>query len=154
MRAHEIMGNHIPGSDGWAEISSDVYDIARRIREGDESGWKGDPTASVMFNPLTEHFEVWLIDSMNQPYIACSSRRCDHSLILKLIEGDWRKGHKLLEEITKKNHAAEKAKNDAKRDQVAEMADKIHWALLRDIGHLEGGTRRAHSMYTNKQGKR
>lgn len=146
--AHDILGQHIPGSDGWAEISSDVYDIARRVREGDESGWRGDPTASVLFNPLTQHFEVWMIDDQNTPYIACSSLRCDHSLILKLIEGDWRKGHRLLEEIQKKNHAAKKAEDDAKKDHAAEIADKIHWAIIKDLGHLNGGTRRQHSMST------
>lgn len=149
--ARDLMGQFIPNSDAWAEISTDVYDIARRIREGDESGWRGDPTASVMFNPLTQHFEVWLVDALNQPYIACSSPRCDHSLIVKLIEGDWRKGHRLLEDIQKKNRAARQAAEQGEHDKVQEMADKIHWALIRDIGHLEGGTRRQYSM--NQKGK-
>ncbi|CAB4183184.1 hypothetical protein UFOVP1083_39 [uncultured Caudovirales phage] len=149
--AHDILGQHIPGSDGWAEISSDVYDIARRVREGDESGWRGDPTASILLNPMTEHFEVWMIDDQNTPYIACSSPRCDHSLILKLIEGDWRKGHKLLEEIQKKNHAAKKAEEDAKKEQSAEIADKMHWAILKDLGHLEGGTHRHTSFHQGKK---
>jgi hypothetical protein len=151
MRAHDLMQNHIPGADAWAEVNSDVYDIARRVREGDESGWRGDPNASLMFNPLTQQFEVWMVDGLNQPYIACSSSRCDHSLILKLIEGDWQKGHKLLEDIQKKNHAAQQAKEDAKRDKTQELADKLHWALIKDIGHLEGGTKRMYSM--NEKGK-
>ena len=151
LRAHDILSQHIPGADGWAEISTDVYDIARRVREGDESGWQGDPTASILFNPLTQHFEVWLIDAQNTPYIACSSQRCDHSLILKLIEGDWRKGHRLLEDIQKKNAAARKAEDDAKHEQAREIADKIHWAIIKDLGHLEGGTHRQTSLYQGKK---
>lgn len=145
MQAKDLLSQHIPNADAWAEISTDVYDIARRIREGDESGWRGDPTASVMFNPLTQHFEVWMVDALNRPYIACSSSRCDHSLIIKLIEGDWQKGRKLLEDIQKKGQAAHNAKVQAERDKVEEMADKIHWAIVRDVGHLEGGTRRQYS---------
>ena len=103
-----------------------------------------------MLNPITNHFEVWMVDALNQPYIAATSTRCDHSLLVKLIEGDWRKGHKLLEEIQKKNRKAEDAKNAAKAEQSAEIADKIHWALLKDIGHLGGGTKRSISMYEDK----
>jgi hypothetical protein len=151
MRAHELMQNHIPGSDAWAEVNSDVYDIARRIREGDESGWRGDPNASLMFNPQTQQFEVWMVDGLNQPYIACSSSRCDHSLIVKLIEGDWQKGRRLLDDIQKKNRTAQAAKEQAQHDQHQELADKLHWALIKDIGHLEGGTKRMYSM--NEKGK-
>lgn len=150
MRAHDLLSQHIPGADAWAEISTDVFDIARRVREGDESGWRGDPTASILFNPMTQHFEVWMIDAQNTPYIACSGPRCDHSLIVKLIEGDWQKGRRLLEEIQKKNRDAREAENLALRDKAEEIADKMHFAILKDLGHLEGGTRRQHSMSQTK----
>jgi hypothetical protein len=151
MFARDLMGGHIPDSDQWIEVSFDVFDIVRRIREGDESGWRGDPNASIMFNPVTRHFEVWLVDDKNIPYIACSSDRCDHSLIVKLIEGDWQKGKKLIEEIQKKNRLAHEAKLSMDRDRAEEIADKMHWAIIRDLGHLEGGTRRQYSF--NEKGK-
>lgn len=135
----------------FAEITTDVYDIARRIREGDESGWRGDPSAALMHNPLTNKFEVWLEDGMNQPYIAATSDKCDHTLLLKLAEGDWQRGRKLLEEIQKKNHAAHKAKLDADEDKRREIADKLHWAIIKDVGHMEGGNRRHTSFYTKGQ---
>jgi hypothetical protein len=122
----------------FAEITTDVYDIATRIREGDESGWRGDPSASLMHNPFTNKFEVWMVDGMNVPYIAATSDKCDHSLILKLIEGDWQKGRQLLEAIQKKN----------REDKRREIADKLHWAIIKDVGHLEGGTHRHTSLYT------
>jgi len=151
MFARDLMGGHIPDSDQWIEVSFDVFDIVRRIREGDESGWRGDPNASIMFNPVTRHFEVWLVDDKNIPYIACSSDRCDHSLIVKLIEGDRQKGKKLIEEIQKKNRLAHEAKLSMDRDRAEEIADKMHWAIIRDLGHLEGGTRRQYSF--NEKGK-
>jgi hypothetical protein len=132
----------------YAEITTDVYDIARRIREGDESGWRGDPTAALMFNQFTNKFEVWMEDGMRQPYIAATSDRCDHTLLVKLVEGDWQKGKQLLEELQKKNHQAHAARLDAQADQRAELADKLHWAIMKDVGHLEGGTHRHTSFYT------
>jgi len=148
MRASELLSQHIPNADAWAEISTDVFDIARRIREGDESGWRGDPTASIMFNPITNHFEVWMVDGLNQPYIACSSSRCDHSLIVKLIEGDWQKGKRLHEDLMKKNRAIKDAHETAEKEKRLELADKLHWALIKDLGHLDGGNRRQYSMAT------
>lgn len=145
MLARDLMGNHIQGADTWMEVSFDVYDIVRRIREGDESGWRGDPSASLLFNPMTRMFEVWLVDDQNTPYIACSSDKCDHSLLVKLVEGDWQKGKRLLEEIQKKNRAAHAARLTEDRDRAEEIADKMHWAIIRDIGHLEGGNRRLYS---------
>lgn len=147
MRALDLMPGHTSHYSNLAEITMDVYNICERIRNGDESGWKGDPSASVMFNPLTAKFEVWLVDGQNVPYIAASGDRCDHSLIVKLIEGDWRKGHQLLKELQTKNRAAHQAQIDSQEDMRMELADKLHWAILKDIGHLEGGTHRQTSFY-------
>lgn len=132
----------------FAEVTTDVYDIARRIREGDESGWRGDPSASLMLNPYTKKFEVWMVDGMNVPYIAATSDRCDHSLLVKLVEGDWQKGRQLLEELQKKNRDAHAARVGAEEDKRQEIADKLHWAIIKDVGHMEGGNRRHTSFYT------
>lgn len=150
-KASDLISQHIPGADNWVEVSLDVYNITERIRKGDESGWRGDPSASVMFNPLTQQFEVWLVDEHQTPYIACSGPRCDHSLIVKLIEGDWQKGKKLLEEIQKKNREARSKEMSLQRDMSEELADKMHYAIMKDLGHMEGGTRRQHSFNTSKK---
>jgi len=150
MRAADLMGN-VEGGSNMAEVSWDVYDIATRIQKGDESGWRGDPSASLMFNPLAGRFEVWMIDVMGNPYVACSHTRCDHTLITKLIEGDWQKGKKLHEDLMKKNKAIRDAHETAEKDKRLEMADKLHWALIQDVGHLDGGNRRQYSM--NSKGK-
>ena len=58
-RALDLMGN-VDGGHHMVEVAFDVYDIANRIQRGDESGWRGDPSASLMFNPLINRFEVWM----------------------------------------------------------------------------------------------
>lgn len=144
------MGN-VEGGSEMAEVSWDVYDIATRIQRGDESGWRGDPSASLMFNPLANRFEVWMVDALNTPYVACSHDRCDHTLITKLIEGDWQKGKQLAEDIMKRNRKIKDAHEQAEKDKRQELADKLHWALIKDLGHLEGSNRRVLSM--NSKGK-
>ena len=147
IRAADLMGN-VEGGSEMAEVSWDVYDIATRIQRGDESGWRGDPSASLMFNPLANRFEVWMVDATNTPYVACSHDRCDHTLITKLIEGDWQKGKKLAEDIMKRNRKIRDAHEQEEKDKRQELADKLHWALVQDLGHLEGGNRRQYSMNT------
>jgi hypothetical protein len=144
------MGN-VDGGSEMAEVTFDVYDISTRIQKGDESGWRGDPQASLMFNPITRRFEVWMVDATGTPYIACTHERCDHTLITKLIEGDWQKGRQLAEDIMKKNRAIRDAHATEEQDKRLELADKLHWAVVRDVGHLEGSNRRIHSM--NEKGK-
>jgi hypothetical protein len=150
IRAADLMGN-VEGGGQMAEVAFDVYDIATRIQKGDESGWRGDPNASLMWNPTAHRFEVWMVDATGTPYIACSHYRCDHTLITKLIEGDWQKGKQLAEDMMKKNRAIKDAHETVERDKRLELADKLHWALVRDIGHMEGSNRRQHSM--NQKGK-
>lgn len=150
IRAANLMGE-VNGGHQMAEVAFDVYDIANRIQRGDESGWRGDPSASLMFNPIAGRFEVWMVDATGTPYVACSHHRCDHTLIVKLIEGDWQKGKELADEITKRNKKIRDAHEQEEQDKRRELADKLHWALVRDIGHLEGSNRRIHSM--NEKGK-
>jgi hypothetical protein len=52
----------------------------------------------------------------------------------------------LIEDIQKKNRAARAAEDSAQRDKAEELADKMHFAIIKDIGHLEGGTKRQYSM--------
>lgn len=146
-RAAELMGN-VEGGGHMAEVSFDVYDIATRIQKGDESGWRGDPSASLMFNPLINRFEVWMVDAMGTPYVAATHDRCDHTLITKLIEGDWQKGKRLAENLLKHNKKIRDAHQQDEKDKRLELADKLHWALVQDLGHMEGGNRRQYSMNT------
>lgn len=150
IRAANLMGE-VEGGSQMAEVAFDVYDIATRIQKGDESGWRGDPTASLMFNPVIGRFEVWMIDATGTPYVACSHHRADHTLIVKLIEGDWQKGKALHEDLMKKNKAVRDAHETVEKEKRLELADKLHWALIKDVGHLGGSNKRVISM--NQKGK-
>lgn len=129
------------------EITSDVLDIARRIREGDEL-WRGDPTMRLTYNPdpTIRRFEVIGLDVTGAPYIAAAHDRCDQTLLIKLAEGDPRRGN-VFERVMKHNEQVRKDREDAERDQRMEIADKMHWAIKQDLGQHLGGRRRLHGMY-------
>jgi len=150
IRAANLM-REVEGGSQMAEVAFDVYDIATRIQKGDESGWRGDPSASLMFNPIIGRFEVWMVDATGTPYVACSHHRADHTLIVKLIEGDWQKGKALHEDLLKKNKAILASHETEEKEKRLELADKLHWALIKDVGHLGGSNKRSISM--NEKGK-
>lgn len=122
-------------------VESDVLDIGRRIAQGDEL-WRGDPTMGLFWNPVEGMFEVWGEDIAGTPYLAVAHTHADARLVMKLVEGDWQKGLAKLEAL----QAAEiKRKADEQKvidDQNEELADKLHWALVKDIGQHEGGMTR------------
>lgn len=121
-------------------VTSDVLEIGRRIREGDDV-WRGDPSMSLCLNPGSpEPFEVWGLDAHGTPYLAASAERCDQRILDRLVAGDWQHVN-VFAAITEHN-----AKVDAQRqrdadDQLDAAAEKMQWAMRRDLGHLEGGTR-------------
>lgn len=123
-------------------VESDVLDIGRRIAQGDEL-WRGDPTMGLFWNPVEGMFEVWGEDIAGTPYLAAAHTHADARLILKLVEGDWQKG---LAKVNALQAAEAKRKADEARafaDQNEELADKLHFALVKDIGqHYGGMTRR------------
>jgi hypothetical protein len=68
-----------------------------------------------------------------------------------LIEGDWQKGKALHEDLLKKNKAILAAHETEEKEKRLELADKLHWALIKDVGHLGGSNKRSISM--NEKGK-
>lgn len=142
-----------------ASIDADVRDIERRIREGDATvGWLGDDTLELALafpvdrkgRPIQDknarpEFQVWGRDARGTKYIALKWPTADVSLLRKLAELDPRTHDRMAEliaaEAKREQDAADKA-----ADQRREVIDKLHWAILKDMGHHAGGTRRLHSM--------
>lgn len=127
-------------------VTTDVLDINRRVQEGDESGWRGDPSMFLMWNPETDEFEVWGTDRAGVQYLAASHHRCDHTLIQKLIAGDPQKND-VIGRVMANNARLEKERSDAERDKRLEIADKLGFAIRSDLGHLYGGRNRKQSLY-------
>lgn len=124
-----------------ARIESDVLDIARRITDGDEL-WRGDKTMGLYYQEAVGLFEVWGLDKAGQPYLAASAPQCDHRLLERLVAGDWQRSTSVFDTIDAFNRKLEEDRQRAADDEAHELNDRLHWALRRDLGHLEGGTRR------------
>lgn len=119
-------------------VESDVLDIGRRIAQGDEL-WRGDPSMGLFWNPVEQMFEVWGEDIAGTPYLAAAHTHADARLVMKLVEGDWQKGLAKLNALQAAEVARKADEERRVQDQNEELADKLHWALRRDIGHMEGG---------------
>lgn len=110
----------------------DLYDIDYRIKHGDESGWRGDPTMCVNINTITGWFEVWGIDRAGKDYMAASHHTLDHTLLIKLREGDPQK-HDVFDRVLKSNQALKDAQKKADDEQFAEIAGKVQHAINKEF---------------------
>jgi hypothetical protein len=127
-------------------VSSSVFDIDRRIKEGDESGWRGDPSMFLMLNPATDMFEVWGIDRGGNQYMACSHHTCDHTLLQKLVAGDPTR-HDVIAGVLEANEKAKRDREAADRDKALVVADKLGHAIRKDFDM----GKRVHGMYDGKK---
>lgn len=134
---------HDPGP--YIYVSSHVLDLDERIKNGD-SGWRGDPSMDLMFNPETRRFEVWGTDAGGNRYLACSHHKADNTLIEKLILGDPTK-FDVVAGVLETNARIAAQREAAEREKRLAAHDKLAWAIRQDFGHLAGGRRTQHSMY-------
>jgi len=126
-------------------VDRGVFEIDRRIKEGDESGWRGDPTMDLMWNPANGMFEVWGTDLAGTRYLAASHHRADHTLLEKLVKGDPRR-FDVIAGVLETNARLARERDAAERDMRLEKHEKLAWAINRDFA--PGGNRhRNHSMY-------
>jgi hypothetical protein len=123
----------------------DLFDIDRRIKEGDESGWRGDPSMGVFFNRITHCYEVWGIDRAGNDYLAASHDKLDHTLLIKLREGDPRK-HDVFQRVMDHNEKLKADQAAADHEKLGAMAEKMAWAIRRDFAAHMGGGKRQHSI--------
>lgn len=133
-------------------VDADVFDVGRRIREGDPtSGWSGDtamslrvalpvdPTTGEPVRSAPPRFEVWGVDARGMDYMVLSWPRCDASLLAEL--------RRLTSTPLEVRVALRQRQLDRDRARAAEAAraplvDRLAWGLKRDLGHQYGGTSR------------
>lgn len=123
----------------------DLNDIDNRVKFGDESGWRGDPTMCVCIDKLTGMFEVWGLDSHNTPYKAVTHHKLNHEIIRKLIAGDWQK-HDVIDEVMAANAALEAANAAKDKDNRMVVAEKMAWAIRQDFAQHLGGRGGVHAI--------
>jgi hypothetical protein len=127
-------------------VEHGVQDTLRLLKHGDGIlGWEGDPNMEIMVDLITGMYDVWTLDTQGRPYLAFSRPYCDHRLVQDALACDTRR-RDVAGDVMKLNLAREAAAQATFEDQVEEYADKLHFALRKDLGHLFGGTRRQTSM--------
>lgn len=136
----------LPGEGTMVLVDATVTDTLRRLRDGDNVlGWEGDPNMQLMVDRTTRLFDVWTLDPAGNATLVVGQRPyADSRLVEDVIRADNRRSD-VIGRIIQANADNQRAARDRFRDQMAEAHDKLHFALLKDIGHLEGGlTRRLH----------
>lgn len=124
---------------------NELQDIDRRIKYGDESGWRGDPTMGVFFNQVKKRFEVWGLDGRGNEYEAASSDTLSTNLIVKLREGDWQR-HDVHQRVLDANAKLASDRQAADSEARREVGEKLQWAIRRDFATHLGGRGGVHSI--------
>lgn len=128
------------GSFEWTEN----IDINRRLREGDATlGWDGDPSLTCVMNLTYEQdgkrvgrVEVWQRFGENDARIILSrvgTRVPSDALIRKLVEHDTHHVD-VRAAVDAHNEKLEADRWNEFSDYVEDGADKLAWALGKDLG--------------------
>ena len=101
-----------------------MLDIDRRIKDGDESGWKGDPSMGLFYNQQLARFEVWGFDRAGKEYLACAHDHLTVEIIHKLRDGDPAKND-VFQRVIDNNLKVEADRKAKERDKLGEVSDKL-----------------------------
>jgi hypothetical protein len=138
-----LLARQLPnGAFEWREN----VDINRRLREGDATlGWTGDESLSLVMNlawtdpadGVTKgRVEVWQRLSDTEQRILIwrrGTRVAGDELIRELVAHDTRY-HDVGAEVLAHNAAVEKQRDDEFGEFVEDNADRLAWALGKDLG--------------------
>lgn len=129
--------------------STIIYDgdVAKALTKGDPTkGWEGDERLALTWNGKDQRIELWRCEEDGEYRLVLrgkpGKRIVDQGLIDFLVAHDTRRGYNPYAEAMAGNLANEKRIADERDGAIGEVADKLHWALMKDIGHLEGGSRK------------
>ena len=138
----DAMLSHLEGN-GVMWVPMDLFDIDRRLKWGDESGWRGDPTMCLCLNQNTvpPRYEVWAIDRHGQHYMAASHHECTVELVRKVREGDLTRNDP-FQAVIEHNRKMLAEQQQREADARREKHDRLAHAIRQDFGHLMGGVRR------------
>lgn len=117
-------------------IEADVFEIGRRIREGDGTlGWGGDPVAALTFNPRNAMFEVIGRDLYGRAYVMASHRKCDERLIMKCRDGHWSKAVDFVDRLIDEQGRRQDELERERREYISEeLAPKLAHAIRTENG--------------------
>ena len=123
-------------------------DFLRRLHEGDATlGWTGDPRLGVYWADNCLEIRRLLDDgTMTTIMRAKPHVRVLNSATLKFLaehDSQSRRAFNVVEEINRHNAQVERDKERTRQAKVEDAADRLRWALMKDLGaHAGGSTRR------------
>lgn len=122
-------------------------DFTKRLHEGDATvGWVGDPALGIYFS--NGCLEIRRMGPNGETYLI--TRAKPHVRVLNAQTLRWlaehdsmsRRQYRVNDDIDSTNNRVEQNLRTAAREKQAEAAERLYWALKRDIGAYEGGTTR------------
>lgn len=129
---------------GLALISDDVLGLVERVQKGDPTiGWRGCSQMDVYENRARHEVRVVDFDITGKRYVAASVSTLfpgwRHELLRKLRDGDWRND---IDVANDHNDRLEAEAEYRLNQHLEEGAEKLAWALRRDVGAYHGGLTR------------
>lgn len=123
-------------------LGTDLHELADRIKNGDAvSGWEGDPrlTLAKYGSGRDEQFELWRLEHDGEYRMVAVLRpdaagHLDPSNICRrLVERDARRGYDIKDAVDRHNARAQEANEAPSKDRLSGAAEKLAWALKRDL---------------------
>lgn len=119
-----------------------IKEAVHAIQYGNPTvGWEGDIRIGVYLN--AGRWELWRYSDDGNYYCFLRSPHgapLDRNLVCRmLVEADGRRKN-VKAEIDLHNAALKAARERDAQDQADAAAEKLHWALRKDIGAYEGGS--------------
>jgi len=142
-RAHLIAPAELPdGTVVWEEREPELGQL---LRDGDPvTGWAGDDRLTLCLN--TEYrdqrdgysgpaWEVWRRheDGTSTIVMRKKGARIDRNVLLRLLAAHDTRHVNVIDQVAKANAANEKSLDDDFGDYVEDRADRLAWALGRDL---------------------
>ena len=132
--------------DGSVLWEHEAPTIAQRIRDGDPTyGWLGDERLTLVHNAVwvdpdtgkrEGRWEVWRDheDGTRSVVMWRRGRRLPGPALLRALAEHDTRTRDVLSEIDAHNEAVDRDRERVAREQRLDLADKLHWALCKDLG--------------------
>lgn len=136
-----LLPTFLPGGESLLQD----HDFVKRLHEGDASiGWLGDERLGVYF--ADDRIELWRHCEDGEMRLILRSRAGHRTLntdtlrVLAAHDSRRRGGFDAVAETNRHNDALRARADDRHADQTGEFADRLHFALRKDMGAYEGGS--------------
>lgn len=114
-------------------LPRDTWDIIDRIQRGDGTcGWSGDPRMFVVFDELTQKYQVRRLGTDGREYLCFSyyPEQFDARVLMDLARGDtWARGRDPIAEVDAHNDAIERdaeREAEAMEEEMRDIAKYLH----------------------------